>query len=221
MNRALLRVDMHLHTDRSFDCLSRPEAVLAAARVRGLDRIIVTDHNEIEGALRLHEMDPDRVIVGEEVKTAEGFDVIGIFVTELIPRGTPARETCHRILEQGGVVYLPHPFDGSRSGGRGGLKAIADLVDIVEVHNARCWPPRLNEAARTWAEEKDKLMGAGSDAHTVAELGRSYVELPPFETSRSSFLDAISRGTVVGRSTSPAYRLASTWAKVVKMVKGE
>ncbi|MEX2582655.1 MAG: PHP domain-containing protein [Gemmatimonadota bacterium] len=217
----LLRVDMHLHTYRSFDCLSRPGDILAAARALGLDRIVVTDHNEIRGALELREMDPERVIVGEEVKTGEGFDVIGIFLDELIPKGTPARETCGRIREQGGVVYLPHPFDTSRSGGGELLSALTDLIDIVEVHNARCWPTTLNDRALKWAEENEKLMGAGSDAHTVAELGRGFVELPHFENTREGFLSALAAGTIAGRfNTSPAYRLASAWAKIRKKLPG-
>jgi predicted metal-dependent phosphoesterase TrpH len=215
-------VDMHLHTRWSFDCLNRPEGILSAARARGLDHIVVTDHNQIEGALRLREMDPQRVIVGEEVKTAEGFDVIGIFLAELIPRGTPARETCVRIRDQGGVVYLPHPFDGSRSGGPALLEALADLVDVVEVHNARCWPTHLNARALDWAKANGKLMGAGSDAHTISEIGRGYVELPSFQPERASFLSALSRGTVAGcSSTSPVYRLASAWAKVRKLLPGQ
>src|SRR5690606_7627648 len=88
------RVDMHLHTHRSFDSLNAPAALLDCARKRGLDRIVVTDHNQIIGALEARALDPERVIVGEEVKTAEGFDVIGIFVEELIPARTPARRTC-------------------------------------------------------------------------------------------------------------------------------
>ena len=216
-----LRGDMHLHSRWSFDCLNSPEALLSAARARRLDRIIVTDHNEIAGALAMREMEPERVIVGEEVKTAEGFDVIGIFLSELIPRGTPAAETCTRIREQGGVVYLPHPFDGSRSGGERLLNSLADYIDVVEVHNARCFPSSLNARAREWAREKGKLMGAGSDAHTVAELGRGYIEVPHFEPERESFLRALAKGRVAGTvTTSPIFRIASTWAKVRKVLPG-
>jgi predicted metal-dependent phosphoesterase TrpH len=214
---ALLRVDMHLHTHRSYDCLSEPDAILGAARAKGIDRIVVTDHNEIAGALELHRIDPVRVIVGEEVKTREGFDVIGIFLQELIPKGTPARETCQRIRAQGGVVYLPHPFDGTRGGNALAFEPLLDLIDVVEVHNARCWPARLNRRAQRWAEDRGKLMGAGSDAHTVPEIGRGYVEMPAFEPERGSFLAALAAGSVAGRTqTSPVYRLASTWAKLRK-----
>jgi predicted metal-dependent phosphoesterase TrpH len=216
---SLLRVDMHLHTHRSFDCLSHPRAILAAAAHRGIDRLIITDHNEIRGALEAREMDPDRVIVGEEVKTKEGFDIIGIFVERLIPKGTPARETCDRILDQGGVVYIPHPFDGSRAGGAALLDSLADVIDVVEVHNARCWPASLNARALDWARDRGKLMGSGSDAHTVREIGRGFVEIPSFSPARDSLLAALSQGRVVGQvNTSPVFRIASTWAKVRKVL---
>ena len=221
MTGPTLRMDMHLHTYRSFDSLNQPADLLRAAKVRGLDRLIVTDHNEIRGALELREMDPERIIVGEEVKTREGVDVIGIFMSELIPKGTPARETAERIRDQGGVVYMPHPFDGTRKAGGAVLEAIEELVDVVEVHNARCFPRRLNDRALEWAKAKGKLMGAGSDAHTVRELGRGFVELRPFENRRDDFLAALAAGRVVGRvSTSPVYRLASNWAKVRKKLPG-
>ena len=175
-----LRMDMHVHTLASYDSLSRPEQLLAAAVARGLDRVVVTDHNEVDGALRLRQLDAERFLVGEEVKTREGADIIGILLTERIPKGTPARETCERIRAQGGVVYLPHPFDTRRAGGAALLDEIAELIDVVEVHNARCYNPRLNARAAEWARQAGKLAGAGSDAHTPAELGRGVVELPPF-----------------------------------------
>ena len=217
MSQSLVRVDMHLHTHRSFDCLSHPRDILAAAAERGIDRIIVTDHNEISGALEAREIAPERVVVGEEVKTREGFDIIGIFIEEVIPRGTPARETCVRIREQGGVVYFPHPFDGSRAGGARFLHELDELVDVIEVHNARCFPRSLNDRAEEWATQRGKLMGSGSDAHTVREVGRGFVELPRFSDNRESFLAALADGHVLGRtSTSPVYRLASNWAKIRK-----
>lgn len=211
---------MHLHTHRSFDSLNRPEEILAAADERGIDRLIITDHNEIRGALEMYDLAPSRVIVGEEVKTREGFDVIGIFLHEKIEKATPARETCERILEQGGVVYLPHPFDGTRAGNRQLLESLLDVVDVIEVHNARCWPATLNTRAFEWAEFHGKLMGAGSDAHTIREIGRGFVEVPDFDSDRESFLRALAAGRVTGRtSTSPVMRLASNWAKVVNRIR--
>lgn len=212
----LVRMDMHLHTNRSFDSLNPPHEILRAARERGIDHLVITDHNEIAGALELREIDPERILVAEEVKTREGFDIIGILLHELIPRNTPARETCERIRAQGGVVYLPHPFDAGRAGtGDAMLDPIADLVDVVEVHNARCIFQRANERASEWATARGKLRGAGSDAHTLAEIGAALVELPPFEQTRAGLLAALARGRIVrARRSSPLYRLASNYAKL-------
>jgi predicted metal-dependent phosphoesterase TrpH len=212
---------MHLHSRVSHDSLNAYEGLLRTAEERGLDRIVVTDHNRIDGALRLREMDPVRVIVGEEVKTREGADIIGIFLREPIPRGTPARETCERIRTQGGVVYVPHPFDTRRAGGGALLDGIADLVDAVEAHNARTWRRALNEQGERWAVERGFPVGAGSDAHTLRELGRGYVEVPPFENTRESFLAALRAGRVAGRTfSSPLCSLFSTYAKVHKRFAG-
>jgi len=213
-----LRVDMHLHTHRSFDSLNEYGAILAAARARGIDRLVITDHNDIRGALELRERAPEMVLVGEEVKTREGFDVIGIFLRERIPKGTPALETCMAIRAQGGIVYLPHPFDRRGPARAGMLDRLAELVDVIEVHNPRCWPISRNARAAAWAEARGKLMGAGSDAHTIREIGRGFVEVPEFTADRDSFLSALARASVNGiSSTSPLMRIASNWAKLRKV----
>lgn len=212
-----LRMDMHLHTRHSFDCLSRPEEILTAARERGVDRLVVTDHDLIDGALELREMDPERVIVGEEVRTAEDFDLIGILLTELIPSGTPAREACEMIHAQGGVTYIPHPFDLARSGAGPYLEEIGDLVDVVEIHNARCWVPAFDRRALDWAERHGKLIGAGSDAHAPREIGRGLMEVPEFEPTREGLLAALAAGAPVDCvRSSPLVRATSTWAKLHK-----
>src|SRR5688572_8245388 len=122
------RVDMHLHTRRSFDSLNDPLALMDAAAAKGIDIVCVTDHNEIANALRLKDRFPERVIVGEEVKTEEGVDIIGLFIHTLIPKGTPARRTCELIREQGGLVYVPHPFASGKGGDGKILPVIADLA---------------------------------------------------------------------------------------------
>lgn len=202
------------------DCLCDPGAVVRTAAARGIDRIAITDHNEIAAALTLRDAHPERVIVGEEVKTREGFDLIGLFIEELIPKRTPARETAERIRAQGGVVYVPHPFDGARNGaGEAFLDSLGDLVDVVEVHNSRCFRDAFNARALRWADEHGKLRGAGSDSHTLAEIGSGFVEVPPFENTREGFLAALAAGTVAGRArSSPVYRVASTYAKLHKKV---
>lgn len=218
---ARVRMDMHVHTHHSHDCLVRPERLLEAARRLDLHHVVVTDHNEIRGALRLQQMDPARFLVGEEVRTAEGPEVIGILLREHIPRGTPAREACERIREQGGIVYLPHPFDTRRSGAAPILDRIADLVDVVEVHNARCYDAAFDIAAEAWAAARALPVGAGSDAHSLAELGRGAVELPPFEPTRESLLAALRSARVAARTRStPLVSLASTYAKLRKRFPG-
>jgi predicted metal-dependent phosphoesterase TrpH len=214
-----VKVDLHLHTSGSFDCLSDPRAVVERASSAGLDRICITDHNEIDVALALNRACPDRVIVGEEVKTAERVDIIGLYLRERIPAGTPARETCERIREQGGIVYVPHPFAGGKGGG-GILDDIGDVVDAIEGFNARIHDQTLNDRAVAWARERDLPTGAGSDAHTLREIGRAWVELPAFENEPTALLAALRHGTLHGTLSSHAVHLASTWAKLRRRLPG-
>jgi predicted metal-dependent phosphoesterase TrpH len=211
---SLLRLDLHIHSRASHDCLSDYSDVVAAARARNLDRIAITDHNEIEGAFRVRDLAPDLVIVGEEVKTAEGVDVTGLFISKKIPKGTPALETAQAIREQGGLVYVPHPFAGGKGLGPEVLEAIAPWVDIVEIFNARIHKPALNQKAVDWARERGLPGGAGSDAHTLREIGRGVIEVPDYD-GKDGLLEALRSGAVVGRYSSYLVHLASTWAKVV------
>lgn len=207
---------MHVHTARSFDCLSAPHRVLSAALARGVERVCITDHDEIAAALAMKERFPAYVIVGEEVKTAEGVDVIGLWIHDRIPGGTPALETCDRIHAQGGIVYVPHPFAGGKGAGERVLERIADRVDAVEGFNARVHDPSLNDRAMAWAEAHGLPAGAGSDAHTLGEVGRAWVELPPFEDEPASFLAALRKGRLHGRTSSRLVHIASTYAKLRK-----
>jgi dephospho-CoA kinase len=209
-----MRIDLHLHTRASFDCLSDPEMILRRAAERGVDRIAITDHNRLELALDLASRYPDRVIPGEEVKTAEGVDVIGHYLTEEIPKGTPAHEVVDRIHDQGGLVYLPHPFAPGKGGGGRLAEELAPRVDLIEVFNARLHPRRLNESAEELAARHDKRRGAGSDAHTVGEVAGAFVEVPVHENRPDALLGAMRRSAVRGRMTPWLVHLASTWAKV-------
>jgi dephospho-CoA kinase len=212
---ARMRLDMHIHTRASFDCRSDPESVLDRALGVGLGRICITDHNELDVALELAQRYPERVIPGEEVKTAEGVDVSGLYLRERIPKGTPARETCERIREQGGLVYVPHPFAGGKGGGGRILPEIADLVDIVEGFNARIHDPALNRRAQAWARERGLPQGGGSDAHTLGEVGAGYVEVPSFPNRPDALLAALRDGRVGGRESSRLVHVASTVAKLL------
>jgi predicted metal-dependent phosphoesterase TrpH len=213
-----VRIDMHLHTSRSFDSLNDPLALLDVATARGIDVLCITDHNEISTALMLRRRFPDRIIVGEEVKTAEGVDIIGLYIQEKIPRNTPARMTCDLIHEQGGLVYVPHPFARGKGGNGKILELIADQVDAVEGFNARLHDQQLNERAVAWAKARGLPLGAGSDAHTLHELGRAFVEIPRFGDDAASFRSALAAATIHGQESSRAVHLASTYAKMHKLI---
>lgn len=211
-----LRIDLHLHTNGSWDSLSDPERILEQARRRGVERIAITDHNVLGVAKAMFAAYPERVIPGEEVKTAEGVDVIGLYLSEEIPKGTPAEETCRRIREQGGIVYLPHPYARGKGGSGRLAEKLLPHLDIVEVFNARLLSADRNRRAEGLARRHGILEGAGSDAHTVGEVGNAYVELPPHENRPEEFLRAMADASVRGRPASPLVFVKSNLAKIRK-----
>jgi predicted metal-dependent phosphoesterase TrpH len=216
----LLRIDLHLHTRGSWDCLSDPDRVLARARERGVDRIAITDHDRLGVALEMAARHPDAVIPGEEVRTAEGVDVIGLYLSEEIPRGTPARETCERIRAQGGIAYLPHPYAPGKGGGGRLAEDLAAIVDVVEVFNARLLRKGRNARAGELARTAGRLRGAGSDAHTVGEAGNAWVEVPHHPNEPGALLEALASARIGGRTAGPHVFVASNLAKVWKRVSG-
>jgi predicted metal-dependent phosphoesterase TrpH len=160
------------------------------------------------------------VIPGEEVRTGEGVDVIGLYLSREIPRGTTARETILGIHAQGGLAYLPHPYAPGKGGGGRLADELAPLCDIVEVFNARLHSPVLNCLAADLAERHGKLRGAGSDAHTVGEIGNAFVELPAHPNRADAFMAALAGAQVGGFPAPRVVHLASTWAKVRKALLG-
>src|SRR6476620_146775 len=192
----LVKVDMHCHTRLSKDSLNDPRKLVEAAATRGMGALCVTDHNGLANALKLSRMPdlPLKVIPSEEVKTSEG-EIIGYFLSELVPKGLTPEETVKRIKGQGGLVNVPHPFDSMRAGSRlktTALERLADkgLLDMVEVFNSRAAKAEDNERALAFAKSHDLPMTAGSDAHTLVEIGRAYVEIAPF-SGPDEFLAAI------------------------------
>ena len=179
----------------------------------GINCIALTDHNTFAAARELERIAPFLVIPGEEIKTTRG-EIIGLFISEEIPRGKSPRDTAEEIHAQGGIVYIPHPFDRVRKSAlqRDALLDIIDSVDVIEARNSRTTFPSDQESADRFAEAHDKLRGAGSDAHVWWELGHSYVEMPEFEGA-AGFLRALSAGTVHGKLSSPVAHLASTITK--------
>ena len=177
---------MHCHTRLSKDSLNDPRKLVEAAAEHGMDALCVTDHNGLANALALSKLAdlPIRVIPSEEVKTSEG-EIIGYFLSELVPKGLSPEETVKRIKDQGGLVAVPHPFDSMRVGSRLQTPTLdrlveKGLVDILEVFNARAAKAADNEKALEYAREHWLAMSGGSDAHTLIEVGRAYAEVPPF-----------------------------------------
>lgn len=215
-----LRVDLHLHTWGSFDCTSDPEAVLARARARGVQRVAITDHNRLDVALEMARAHPEAVIPGEEVRTAEGVDVIGLYLKREIPEGTPGLETCRRIRDQGGLVYLPHPYAPGKGGSGTWAERWIEQVDVVEGLNGRLHDPRLNERAVALARAHGRPTGAGSDGHTLWEVARCHVDLPWHANESAALLTALADARLEGRAAPRWVHVASTWAKLRKRVPG-
>ena len=177
-----MRLDMHMHTEASRDSRVRLADFAAAAREAQLGAVCITDHDTIEGALRLRDMDTGlQVVVGEEITTADG-ELIGLFLERPIAPHQTAERSIRLIHEQGGLAYVPHPFSRNRLRHlrRRVLEAVASQLDIVEVFNAREVASSSNLRALDFARRHDLPGGVGSDAHRRIEVGRAYVEVAPF-----------------------------------------
>ncbi|MEW6093062.1 MAG: PHP-associated domain-containing protein [Chloroflexota bacterium] len=214
----VFRVDFHTHTSASKDCLTSPADFVRAARRRGLDRVVVTDHNTIAGALAAHALDPELVIVGEEIMTARG-EILASFVTEEIPPGLSPLETIHRLREQGAFISVSHPFDSWRSGAwkPDDLLEIVPLVDAIEVFNARCLSRRENLKAQAFACLHNLPGTAGSDAHTALEIGAGRLVTPQF-TGPEGLRMVIREARVEGRLSPFWVHFASSFASWRKKV---
>jgi predicted metal-dependent phosphoesterase TrpH/glycosyltransferase involved in cell wall biosynthesis len=193
--RRLIEVDLHMHTDHSPDCATPVEVLLETARDRGLGAIAITDHNEVSGALEARELAREieglKVIVAEEVKTAEQGEVIGLFLEERIERGLTMAETIAEIRRQGGLVYVPHPFDRLHSvPDYEHLLDMVEEIDILEVFNPRVALTAFNEEAERFASKYRIVPGAGSDSHVAQGLGSVRLRLHDFEGPQE-FLEAM------------------------------
>jgi glycosyltransferase involved in cell wall biosynthesis len=206
--RRLIDVDLHMHTDHSNDCVTPVEVLLKTARERGLGAIAVTDHNEISGALEARAKAAEygvKVIVAEEVKTADQGEVIGLFIEEKIPRGLSLEETIAEIRRQGGIVYVPHPFDRLHSvPDYEHLLRVVDDVDAIEVFNPRIAIPAWNEEAVRFAGKYRIPGGAGSDSHVVQGLGSVRIRMRDFD-GPDEFLQSLREADIIGRPSSLRY----------------
>jgi len=213
-------IDLHCHTSSSFDSLASPAAVMRAAASRGLTHLAITDHDRIDGALRARDAAPDglTVIVGEEVKTADG-DLVAVFIEQLVPPGLSAAETIAAIREQGGLVGVPHPFDRLRGYGRKSGADVADIagdIDWIDAYNARVVGGSANERAATFARERGLPGICASDSHTVLEVGVSYNSVVGDPGTPAGLLAALAD---VDMHPSHATYYVRAWTPLAKLIQ--
>ncbi|MGB3700996.1 MAG: PHP domain-containing protein [Anaerolineales bacterium] len=214
----MLRLEFHCHTIYSKDSLVRLENLLKTCEKKGIDRIVISDHNTTRGAFEAQKLDPQRVIIGEEILTQKG-ELLAAYMKEEIPAGLTPFETIERLRDQEAFISVSHPFDKLRSGHWQveDLLEIAPLVDAIEVFNARCMSPDFNRLATEFARQHDLAGTVGSDAHAAFELGRAAMLLPDFNDAKS--LKAIlPQAKYETRLSSPFVRFTSRYAVLYKEI---
>ena len=212
----MLKADFHIHTKYSMDSQSELEDIVKRCQKLGINCIAVADHDAVEGGLLMQKIAPFKVIVAEEILTFSG-EVMGMFLKERIASGIPLEKAIAAIKEQGGLVSIPHPFDPVR-----GLRLNADefnklapQIDLIEVFNARVLSAQTNSKALHFAREHTLPGAAGSDAHTISEIGNVFVELNDFN-SPEEFLTTLQQAKIQGKRAGPFVHFNSTWAKIRK-----
>ena len=217
-------VDLHCHTSASFDSLASPGSVVRAAAARGLTHLAITDHGTLDGALEARRLAPDglTVIVGEEIRTAEG-DLIALFLRTAVTQGRPASDTIAEVRAQGGLVGIPHPFDRFRGSllRDTRLASLGPHVDWVEAHNARVVGGTGNERAAAFAREHERPGVAVSDAHSTLEVGVAYVALAGDPSTPAGLLASLAEPfeLIPGRA-SYVVRTLTPIAKAVNRLRG-
>jgi len=199
----LLKADLHVHTRYSKDSTSPPEEIVRHCLDTGINCLAITDHDTTAGAIEVKRIAPFKVIISEEILTNRG-EIIGYFLNEEVPPHLSPEETIARIKEQGGLVCIPHPCDRFRPHSklrRDALERVLPQVDMIEVANSRTYLSRDSRRALELARVNGLPGTAGSDAHVVREIGKTYVEMPGFETPQE-FLAALRQARVVSEKTS-------------------
>ena len=218
MDKPALRIEFHCHTIYSKDSLVSIEKLLETCKRKGIDRIVITDHNTTTGAIHAKKIDPQRVIVGEEILTQKG-ELLAAFMQEEIPAGLTPLETITRLREQGAFISVSHPFDQMRKGHwqTSDLLEILPLVDAIETFNARCMSADFNRQAQDFAREHEVAGTVGSDAHAAFEIGRAAMILPKFEDA-DSLKETLSQAQFDTQLSSPLVHFTSRYAVWYKML---
>ena len=216
----MFKADLHVHTCYSTDSISSPEKVVQHCLDIGINCLAVTDHDTISGALEVKRIAPFTIIIGEEILTSCG-EIIGLFLTEEIPRHLSPEETVARIKAQGGLVCIPHPFDRFRPHSRlrrNALEKIIPDVDLIEVFNSRTFLPQDSARALQLAQSRGLPGTVGSDAHVEREIGRSFMELPEFNDAEQ-FRLALGQGKIFTQRTSPLIHFLNIRNRLIKLLK--
>jgi predicted metal-dependent phosphoesterase TrpH len=211
---------MHTHCEASPDSRTPIAEQARGVRAARIDIICATDHNTIDGALRLRELaDGFRVVIGEEVSTRDG-EIIGLFLERAVPRDLSGEETIARIHDQGGLVVVPHPFSINRRYRmrRASLDRLRSQIDALEIFNAREAIFLNNRSAAAYAKEHDIVGTAGSDAHRASEIGRAYVEMPDFG-GRGDFLTSLRHGVAHGRLSGGVVHIFTRYDRLRKWLR--
>jgi len=198
------------------DCNMPLEKIVNRCREVGINCIAICDHGTTEGALKMRDIAPFPVIVAEEILTPKG-EIIGMFLEQTIPSGLSVDKTIAQIRSQGGLVCIPHPYDMFRQSALRNniIDEIAEQVDIIEVFNSRTLLPQSLAKALALALKYGIAKSAGSDAHTLYEIGNAYVEMPEFN-GKDDFLQALEKGNISGHRTNPFIHFASVWTRLKK-----
>jgi predicted metal-dependent phosphoesterase TrpH len=230
----VISVDLHLHTCHSYDCATPLQDVVRSCQRTGLDCVAVTDHNTIDGALRLREFGELKVIVGEEISTSDG-ELLGLFLSEPVPRGLSPVDTIGLVKAQGGLVCIPHPLGRKPFSPRGDMgrmeagryvpaprvtranrlltEEVLGRVDLIEVINSRTPFSQTWAATRRLADLCGLPATAGSDAHSSREIGHARLEMPDF-TDAQSFLVSVRDARLSGVRSTVFVHFASTYARL-------
>ena len=213
-----LRADFHIHTEYSMDCNMSLENIIKRCQKMNIDCIAIADHGTVKGALKMQDIAPFKVIVAEEILTPHG-EVMGMFLKEGIPSGISFEEAISRIKAQDALVCIPHPFVPLR-----GLKMeysrleeLADRIDAIEVFNARSSLPIGESKAQVFASKYNLPVTAGSDSHTLGEIGYTYVRLPWFD-GKDDFLDALRKGTISQRRSNLFVHFRSSLTRLKRLL---
>ena len=196
------------------DCDTPLEKIINRCLELGINCIAIADHGTVEGALKMQGLAPFTVIVAEEILTHHG-EIMGMFLEETIPSGLSVEQTLSEIRAQGGLVCIPHPFDTVRGSALGSkmVEEMVEQIDIIEVFNSRSPLLRSSAKAQSFAQKHGITQSAGSDAHSIYEIGNAYVEMPEFD-GKDDFLQALAKGNISGHRTNPLMHFNTAWAKI-------